>query len=116
MYNHVQEQAFGPLMPSGVRMEAAGHIHFFQAVDFGSARPPQLVVGTGGDKLSVVPPTSFVGADINGRKVSASVTYSAFAYMVWDRLGTLWVGTLFDVDGRPINRCRLLDRSLTCGS
>jgi hypothetical protein len=44
------------------------------------------------------------------------VTYSGFAYMVWDRLGTLWVGTLFDADGRPINRCRLFDRALTCGS
>jgi predicted phosphodiesterase len=114
--NHVQEQALGPLMPSGVRMEVAGHIHFFQAVDFGGARPPQLVVGTGGDKLSVVPPISFIGADINGLKVTNSVTYSGFAYMVWDRVGAVWVGTLFDDAGRPINHCRLLDRSLTCGS
>jgi hypothetical protein len=114
--NFVQEWAFGAIMPRGVRMEAAGHIHFFQAVDFGGARPPQLVVGTGGDNLSVVPPVSMVGADINGLKVVNSVTYSGFAYMVWDRLGALWVGTLFDVEGRPINRCRLLDRSLTCGS
>jgi hypothetical protein len=44
------------------------------------------------------------------------VTYSGFAYMVWDRLGTGWVGTLFDADGRPINHCRLFDRALTCGS
>jgi hypothetical protein len=79
-------------------------------------RPPQLVVGTGGDNLSVVPPVSMVGADINGLKVVNSVTYSGFAYMVWDRLGAGWTGTLFDVDGRPINRCRLFDRSLTCGS
>jgi hypothetical protein len=114
--NFVQERAFGAIMPRGVRMEAAGHIHFFQAVDFGGARPPQLVVGTGGDNLSVVPPVSMVGTDINGLKVVNSVTYSGFAYMVWDRLGALWIGTLFNVDGRPINRCRLLDRSLTCGS
>ena len=114
--NHVQELAFGALMPSGVRMEAAGHIHFFQAVDFGGARPPQLVVGTGGDKLSILPPVSMIGADVNGLKVVNSVTYSGFAYMVWDRLGALWVGTLFDAGGRPINHCRLLDRSLTCGS
>jgi hypothetical protein len=66
-------------MPSGVRMEAAGHIHFFQAVDFGGVHPPQLVVGTGGDKLSVVPPVSMIGADINGLKVVNSVTYSGFA-------------------------------------
>jgi hypothetical protein len=114
--NRVQELAFGPVMPSGVRMAVSGHLHFFQAVDFGAARPPQLVVGTGGDNLSVVPPVSMVGADINGLKVVNSVTYSGFAYMVWDRLGALWTGTLFDVEGRPINRCRLLDRSLTCGS
>jgi predicted phosphodiesterase len=113
--NHVQQLAFGPLMPSGVRMEAAGHIHFFQAVDFGGARPPQLVVGTGGDKLSVVPPVSMIGADINGLKVVNSVTYSGFAYMVWDRLGAVWTGTLFDDGGRPISHCRLFDRALTCG-
>jgi hypothetical protein len=103
------------LMPSGVRMEAAGHIHFFRAVDFGGARPPQLVVGTGGDKLSVVPPVSMIGADINGLKVVNSVTCSGFAYMVWDRLGALWTGTLFDDGGRSISHCRLFDRSLTCG-
>ena len=113
--NTVQELAFGSIMPAGVRMTVAGHIHFFQAVDFGGARPPQLVVGTGGDNLSVVPPMSVVGADINGRKVVNSVTYAGFAYMVWDRAGNLWTGTLFDVDGKPLNHCRLLDRSLSCG-
>jgi calcineurin-like phosphoesterase family protein len=113
--NAVQELAFGALMPPGVRMTVAGHIHFFQAVDFGGARAPQLVVGTGGDNLSIVPPMSVIGADINGRKVVNSVTYAGFAYMVWDRIGNLWTGTLFDVDGKALNHCRLLDRSLSCG-
>jgi hypothetical protein len=114
--NKVQELAFGALMPAGVRMEVAGHIHFFQAVDFGGLRPPQLVVGTGGDRLSVVPPMSMVGADVNGINVVNSVTYAGFAYMVWDRIGNLWVGTLFDAGGKPLSHCRLLDRSLACGS
>jgi hypothetical protein len=113
--NSVQERAFGSIMPAGVRMSVAGHIHFFQAVDFGGLRPPQLVVGTGGDNLDDAP-LSVVGADINGRKVVNSVTYSGFAYMVWDRTGNLWTGTLFGADGKAIDRCRLLDRSLTCGS
>ncbi len=114
--NTVQELAFGRIMPPGVRMAVAGHIHFFQAVDFGGARPPQLVVGTGGDALVMVPPLSVVGADINGRRVVNSTTYSGFAYMVWDRTGDLWIGTLFDVNGKMLNRCRLLDRTLNCGS
>jgi hypothetical protein len=114
--NAVQERAFGSLLPPGVRMTVAGHIHFFQAVDFGGASPPQLVVGTGGDNLEAAPSISVVGADINGHKVINSVTYSGFAYMVWDRLGDLWTGTLFDADGKSLNRrCRLLDRLLTCG-
>ncbi len=113
--NKVQELAFGAIMPAGVRMALAGHIHFFQAVDFGGRRPPQLVVGTGGDELSRVPPMSVVGEVINGLPVVNSVTYAGFAYMVWDRTGNVWVGTLFNTEGRPINHCRLIDRSLTCG-
>jgi len=113
--NTVQELAFGTIMPPGVRMTVAGHIHFFQAVDFGGSRPPQLVVGTGGDNLVMVPPLSVAGSDINGHKVVNSVAYSGFAYMVWDRTGNLWIGTLFDVDGKALSHCRLLDRSLSCG-
>lgn len=113
--NAVQELAFGSIMPPGVRMTVAGHIHFFQAVDFGGSRPPQLVVGTGGDNLARVPPLSVVGSEINGHKVVNSVTYSGFAYIVWDRTGSLWIGTLFDADGKMLNHCRLLDRSLSCG-
>jgi hypothetical protein len=97
-------------------MHVAGHIHFFQAVDFGGTRPPQLVVGTGGDNLQALPPMSVIGADINGARVVDSVTYSGFGYMVWDRTGGAWSGTLFDVNGRPINRCRLVNRTLGCGS
>jgi hypothetical protein len=30
-----------------------------------------------------------------------------FGYMAWDRLDKIRMGTLFDVDGKVINRCRL---------
>ena len=114
--NKVLELALGADMPAGVRMYVSGHIHFFQAVDFGGVRPPQLVVGTGGDNLQALPPLSVIGADINGAKVVDSVTYSGFGYMVWDRAGSAWSGTLFDVNGKPINHCRLVNRSLSCRS
>lgn len=115
--NRVLEAALGPDMPASVQMYVAGHIHFFQAIDFGGARPPQLVVGTGGDNLEGMPKSSVTGADINGLKALNAVTYSGFAYMVWDRAANnVWNGTLFNVDGRPLNRCRLADRSLGCGS
>ena len=112
--NKVLQLALGADMPAGVRMNVSGHIHFFQAVDFGGTRPPQLVVGTGGDNLQPLPPLSVIGADINGAKVTDSVTYSGFGYMVWDRAGSAWSGTLFDVNGRPIHHCRLVSRTLGC--
>jgi hypothetical protein len=96
-------------------MDVAGHIHFFQAIDFGGNRPPTLVVGTGGDALTQMAPMSVGGADINGLPVVNSVTRLGFGYMVWDRAGAEWNGTLYDVDGRPIDRCRLAGRSLSCG-
>ncbi len=114
--NAVLQLALGPNMPASVRMIVSGHIHFFQALDFGGVRPPQLVVGTGGDNLDLKPPSDVVGTDVNGVKVVNSTTEPRFGYMVWDRIGNIWTGTLFDVGGKSINHCRLADRLLSCGS
>jgi hypothetical protein len=112
--NHLQSEALGGLIPPGVRMLIAGHIHFFQAVDFGGKAPPQLVVGTGGDNLAPIPPMSLAGSQINGKPVSSASAYSGFAYMVWDRAGDGWTGTLFGFDGSALDNCRLTARSLIC--
>jgi hypothetical protein len=113
--NKVLQAALGPDMPASVRMHVAGHIHFFQTIDFGSARPPQLVVGTGGDNLEGAPTASVAGADINGLKALTATTYSGYGYTVWDRLdATDWTGTMFDPEGKPIHRCHLADRTLGC--
>ena len=115
--NKVLQAALGADMPASVRMYVAGHIHFFQSVDFNGVRPAQLVVGTGGDNLEGMPTASVTGADINGRTAGNAVTYSGFGYMVWDRVdATTWTGVLFDINGKPINHCRLGDRTLNCGS
>jgi hypothetical protein len=112
--NKLQSEALAGLIPPGVRMLVAGHIHFFQAVDFGGKAPPQLVVGTGGDNLSPIPPMSLAGSQINGKTVAVASAYSGFAYMVWDRTGNDWSGTLFGFDGKSLNNCRLSGRSLIC--
>jgi hypothetical protein len=115
--NQVLQAALGAAMPPSVRMYGAGHIHFFQAADFGGVRPAQLVVGTGGDNLEGMPSAPVAGADINGAVAARAVTYSGFGYMVWDRVdATTWTGTLFDIDAKPLNHCRLADRALSCGS
>jgi hypothetical protein len=115
--NQILQAALGADMPASLRMYVAGHIHFFQAIDFGGARPAQLVAGTGGDNLEGMPAASVAGADINGRIAERATTRSDFGYMVWDRVdANTWTGTLFDIDAKPLDRCRLSDRILTCGS
>jgi hypothetical protein len=47
-------EAIGRTLPPSVKMIVSGHIHTFEALSFGDGdplRPPQLVVGTGGDEL-----------------------------------------------------------------
>jgi hypothetical protein len=58
---------------------------------------------------------SVVGADINGLRVVNSVTRLGFGYMIWEHNDTEWLGTLYDVDAKPLDRCRLIGRSLNCG-
>jgi hypothetical protein len=63
-------------------MVVSGHNHFFQALDFAGVRPPQQVVGTGGDKLTPLPPEPIVGKYVNGARVAAGLAWTGFAYMV----------------------------------
>ncbi len=107
--NKVLQLALGDELPASVRMIVSGHMHFFQAVDFAGVRPPQLVVGTGGDEAEVMPPETLVGADINGAKVVNAASHAGFGYMVWDRLDkTTW-------NGHALRCRRQADRTLPPG-
>jgi hypothetical protein len=112
--NKVLEAAFGTDLPPAIHMLVSGHIHFFQAVDFGALHAPQLVVGTGGDDLDPMPPTSVTGTTINQLLVASATTESDFGYMLWERQGSAWSGTLFDGNGATRQVCRLEGRSLAC--
>jgi hypothetical protein len=113
--NKLQEAALGTEMPLGVRMYVSGHIHFFQAMDFGGLRPPQIVVGTAGDWLEPQPKKELTGMDVNGLRAVQATTYSGFGYMIWDKTGTQWSGVLYDPSGKPLGSCKLDGRSIACG-
>jgi len=114
--NTLQQQAIGGLLPPGIKMIVSGHIHLFEALSFGGRIPPQLVVGTGGDKLGKKPK---VPAEIAGVPVTASIVLKHFGYMVWDRDdrdGQKWKGELRNEDGAPMVRCQLAERELSCAA
>ena len=113
--NTLLQKELGPAIPPGVQMIVSGHIHIFESLSFDDGppqRPPQLVVGTGGDELGHEPG---IPASVNGAPVATPAARLAkFGYMVWDRSGTGWTGTLFSETGDQLVACQLAGRTLRC--
>jgi predicted phosphodiesterase len=110
--NDIQQKAI--VLPASVQMVVSGHVHSFEALSFGAARPPQLVVGTGGDNLEIIPPQQVAGAVVNGATVAHGLIFNRFGYMLWEKGAGLWRGTFFDDDGRALAACSLAGRDLAC--
>jgi predicted phosphodiesterase len=99
---------------AGVQMVLAGHVHNFTSMDFGPARPAQLIVGTGGDLLNGEPASSLSGTlPVDGLD-AATYTMDPFGYLVLDRAGKDWVGAFHDLTDAVVATCRLHDRTLHC--
>jgi hypothetical protein len=107
------QSAVGRNLPAAVRMIVSGHIHMFEALSFAD-RPPQLVVGTGGDTLEDLAPQQSTGVVINGARVVRGLVFARFGYTVWDKDDAGWTGTVFDDNARPLAHCTLTGRNLAC--
>jgi hypothetical protein len=100
---------------SGVNLILSGHVHNFTSVSFGAARPPQLVVGTGGDVLDLddAPPPAAGAAQVDGLPADI-FTMGRFGYFVFDRRGEDWVGHFYDTRDQVAAACVLHHRALAC--
>jgi len=100
---------------TGVRLILSGHVHNFTSVGFGSPRPAQLVVGTGGDTLDFgdAPPPAAGTARVDGLPAEI-FTMGRFGYFVFDRRGEDWVGHFYDTQDRVAAACVLHGRELVC--
>jgi predicted phosphodiesterase len=112
--NDIQETAIGGALPAFVRMIVSGHVHIFEALDFADARPPQLVVGTGGDNLVDLPPQQSTGVLVNGVKIASGLIFARFGYTLWEKADAAWNAKVFDDDNRLLATCTLVARALTC--
>jgi hypothetical protein len=112
--NTIEQQAVGDILSPDIAMIVSGHIHLFEALNFGRSDPPrrpQLVVGTGGDKRAKKPETPI---EVDGVPVTDALILRKFAYMAWDKDGSNWRGELFSKDGERIAHCTLAVGGLTC--
>jgi hypothetical protein len=99
----------------GAGLILSGHVHTFTAFDFGPSRPPQLVIGAGGDVLDApeLPPPFVLDLPVDGLATRA-VADGEFGYFVFDRQGRDWVGTFRDLKDRAVVSCRLHAARLAC--
>jgi predicted phosphodiesterase len=113
--NFAEQDAARGRALAGVQMVVSGHVHHFQALDFGPNRPAQLVVGTGGDvgEKADLPQIYTERRVIDG--LDAGVfSFSRYGYYLMEKEGEDWIGTFHDADDRIRARCRLHDRRLNC--
>lgn len=100
-----------------VQLILSGHVHNFTSLAFSAVRPPQLVVGTGGDLMALndTPPPASGTVSVDGLQAQA-FTMGRFGYFVFDREGADWVGAFHDLSDAVAATCRLHHRSLTCSA
>ncbi|MGI8841864.1 MAG: metallophosphoesterase, partial [Caulobacteraceae bacterium] len=102
---------------AGVQLILSGHVHNYTSLDFAGERPPQLVVGTGGDLMSLndTPPPAAGAVQVDGLAAQA-FTMGRFGYFLFERKGADWIGTFHDLTDAVAARCRLHARHLTCAA
>ena len=96
-------------IPAPVRLMLAGHIHSFEALNYGGAArvPPQLIAGFGGDRLDRTP-RELGGAIFQGDSgvtVNRGVSIPGFGFVVLRRAARGWDIDVHDVAGRVERRC-----------
>jgi hypothetical protein len=113
--NFTEQDAVRGRSLKGVQMIVSGHVHHFQSLDFGPARPAQLVVGTGGDSgIKADKPQVYGGRrELDGMDAE-TFTFSRFGYYLLLKDGQDWTGEFHDQDDVVRALCRLHARNLTC--
>lgn len=100
---------------AGVSLMLAGHVHNFTSLDFGAARPPELIVGAGGTALETGAPPEPIALDLMVEGVQTKALMAdAYGYFVFDRHGRDWVGAFHNLKDQVVVRCRLDRARLTC--
>lgn len=128
-------------LPGNVQAAFAGHQHAFETINFlpdadsehyPAGRPAQIIIGGGGTQLESLDPKSpfYEGEDNKGSKEQAApgaqryegiaaasgILLNRYSFLLLERDIEGWAGTVLDVDGKTISRCRLSggNKELAC--
>ncbi len=112
---NTMDKPAAPQLPN-IDLLLAGHIHLFAALDFSSGgsslRPAQLIVGGSGTALDSSDVTS--GERIVAGLLAKYTVDVDFGYLVLDREGKGWAGTLYSVQDAVLATCKEHERQIDC--
>lgn len=94
-----------------VELALSGHVNLFEALSFADRRPPQVIVGTGGDTLSDNP-GPLVGLSIDKTKVVQATMRHGFGFTIFD-VDTKTIAA-YDRTGKKVFACRYAPGTVLC--
>ena len=100
----------------GIELVLNGHVHQFEALDFSSHQPAELVLGNSGSATEghLNPVAARQAQPAPGAVVRSFVTRSAFGFATLDREGAGWRLTEWSPQGQALLHCLLIGSKLDC--
>jgi hypothetical protein len=95
-------------------MVVSGHVHLFTTLSYGPTRPVQLIVGNGGDNPNLAKAGESIRQEMIDNKKTAIYQVQRFGYLLLERSGDTWKGTLYAVDDSVMARCTFRGREASC--
>jgi hypothetical protein len=105
----------GQPIPKPIALMLAGHIHSFEALNYGGLEPPTMLSGNGGDLLDSVP-ADLDHTQLGGKtKVSDGLSVKGFGFFLMTKAGETWNIDLYDAAGTQGRRCLFAAGRVDCG-
>ena len=106
------------LFPASVQVTIAGHTHLFEAVNFSSGQPAQIVSGNAGSAVdfSLADPLPPGAVPAPGAVVQSIVSTNRFGFLTLDRGDApgRWHIQAWDLEGEVMAQCGLVGRQISC--
>ena len=99
-----------------VELLLSGHIHTFEAINYASRVPPQILAGHGGDKLDPTP-ADLRGAVFQGTSgvvVKDGLSVGGFGFLLMTKAAAGWKIDLYKVDGSVEGHCQFSEGRVDC--
>ena len=111
-------QAHDParLYPPGIDLVVNGHVHMFQALDFSSGHPAEILTGNGGSQMEghVDADSAFRTSVAPGAVLAHFETQPGFGFATLTRVDQAWELQEWTPGGQLLRRCMIRGRQLDC--